>query len=253
MVEQENEGRDFEGEAPLKWKGEEPSDEDLEAVLGENDFQNPWFLKKGWEASRPVCVLPQAGTAFLIDNHTIMTNFHVLRTPAYAEGLSAVFGYEEGPGGLALAPDPYPLDPNRLFFNNEDLDYAICAITGDPASKYGTIDITRPGRARMDGRVNIVQHPGAGLKKIAIRENGVKYIDDRTIQYWADTEHGSSGSPVFDEDWVIVGLHYTAASSNIEGKKISYNEAHRIDAICEDLKKQVFSFTGTFAYNAIKA
>ncbi len=235
----------------LQWKGDPPSDRDLEAVLGESNFQNPWFLKKGWEASRPICVLPQSGTAFLISDNTVMTNFHVLRTPAYAEGLAAVFGYEQGPGGLALTPDPYPLDPTRLFFNNEDLDYAICAVTGNPALKYGVIDITKPGKIRMDGRVNIVQHPNTGLKKVAIRDNGVKFFDERIIQYWADTEHGSSGSPVFDEDWTIVGLHYTTASANIDGRNIYYNEAHRIDAIVEDLKKRTPVFQGQFSLSAM--
>ena len=48
---------------------------------------------------------------------------------------------------------------------------------------------------------------------------------DDLVQYSTDTEPGSSGSPVFNQDWEIVGLHHRGGGlAGPDGKKYFTNE-----------------------------
>jgi endonuclease G len=67
--------------------------------------------------------------------------------------------------------------------------------------------------------INVIQHPLGREKEIVIRNNQV--LDLRTgngsgdeamgpfIHYEADTEKGSSGSPVLNDQWEVVALHHS--------------------------------------------
>lgn len=220
----------------IDWQGDLVVDSRREGIVGANDFQQPWFLRLGWERSRLVAVIPNMGTCFLIGNNTIMTNWHVLRRVDWANGKSAVFDYEQGPDGLVAQTFKHMLNPEKLFYSNEALDFAVCFIEGSPGNNRGFIDISVPGSLTIDSRINIIQHPGAELKKIAIRNNGVKYFDESKIQYWTDTEHGSSGSPLFNDSWDFVGLHFLFDDALDEsGKRIFFNVGTRADAILKDI------------------
>jgi len=220
----------------INWLGEAPSKSTLEAVSGAENFQHPSFLKNGWDRSRCVGLIPSFGTAFLIGPNTIMTNWHVFRRDYFAAGKTIAFEVELGEDGLPLTPAKYDINPDALFYSSEELDVCVVAVDGNPADTRGYVDLLDIGSVAMDGRVNIVQHPLGGLKKIAIRENGVKYIGDNTIQYWTDTEHGSSGSPTFDDSWKITGLHFQHDSAPSElGESTYFNEAHRMDQIVDHL------------------
>jgi V8-like Glu-specific endopeptidase len=56
--------------------------------------------------------------------------------------------------------------------------------------------------------VTIIQHPSGGPKQIALNENRVTNIYRHYLQYTTDTLPGSSGSPVFNDDWKVVALHH---------------------------------------------
>ena len=58
--------------------------------------------------------------------------------------------------------------------------------------------------------VTIVQHPRGEKKQIALRENRIVDVLDSFLHYEADTEPGSSGSPVFDDGWEVVALHHAS-------------------------------------------
>ena len=57
--------------------------------------------------------------------------------------------------------------------------------------------------------MNIVQHPNGLPKQLAFRDNQVTDLLDDFVHYRADTEPGSSGSPVFNDQWEMVGLHHS--------------------------------------------
>jgi endonuclease G len=220
----------------IQWVSQQVDTDTREAMIGLDDFQNPWFLRKGSERSRAVCLVSDKGTGWLIAKNLVMTNWHVLRRPDWAIGKFVFFNYEKNEDGSDRQQIKFALDPEKFFYSNETLDFAVVAVTDNPGDEFGIINIQTPGDIETDIRVNIIQHPNAGPKKIAIRDNGLKYFDDQILQYWTDTDHGSSGSPLFNDKWEIIGLHFRYDSAqNPNQSPIIYNEGHNIKAILSDL------------------
>ncbi|MGY3404144.1 hypothetical protein ACVWZV_000257 [Bradyrhizobium sp. GM5.1] len=93
--------------------------------------------------------------------------------------------------------------------------------------------------------VNIIQHPNGLPKMIAVRDNVLQYRTDRTLLYETDTDHGSSGSPVFNDSWELVALHHFGEpflEREDEQKRpipTNVNEGVRISAIYKDLSDRL--------------
>ena len=83
---------------------------------------------------------------------------------------------------------------------------------------------------------------------IAIRNNILEYRTDQTLLYETDTDQGSSGSPVFSDNWELVALHHYGEpylqKMDDQGRAIptNVNEGVRISAIYDDLTKRLSGF-----------
>ena len=64
------------------------------------------------------------------------------------------------------------------------------------------------GKIIVGEYVTIIQHPSGERKQLALRENQVVDVLDSYLHYQTDTAPGSLGSPVFNDQWEIVALHY---------------------------------------------
>jgi endonuclease G len=117
--------------------------------------------------------------------------------------------------------------------NDEALDFALVAVGGDATARAGfgwNPLIEAEGKVVIGEFVTIVQHPGGGLKQIAIRDNRLVDVLDTFLHYEADTEPGSSGSPVFNDQWEIVALHH--ASVPTDGDRPGFvNEGIRVSRL----------------------
>ncbi|MGH8573831.1 MAG: DNA/RNA non-specific endonuclease, partial [Gammaproteobacteria bacterium] len=72
--------------------------------------------------------------------------------------------------------------------------------------------LKEPGKIVAGEPINIIQHPKGERKQVVIREN--RLLDalegaELFYHYEADTEPGSSGSPVFNDQWKVVALHHS--------------------------------------------
>ena len=78
-----------------------------------------------------------------------------------------------------------------------------------PGDVLGTIPLVGATGKILEGEaINIIQHPAGRPKEIAFRNNRlVKLVDDDVMTYSTDTDRGSSGSPVLNDQWELVGLH----------------------------------------------
>jgi V8-like Glu-specific endopeptidase len=85
--------------------------------------------------------------------------------------------------------------------------------------------------------VYIIQHPNGGVKKVGMVHNIVVNVTDDVIQYRTDTESGSSGSPVFNEQWQVVGLHHRWGSRKGSGRVEYFNQGQRIERVVAGLTK----------------
>lgn len=183
-----------------------------EKVHEEADFLPARFLQDGADLVPAVCrmrvLTPDGkrytGTGFLIAPGFIMTNNHVLETPQWAADSQAIFDFQAGDESFRVA-----LEPERFFITNEALDFTIVACNRRQVEGITPVPLLQNSAliTRKD-RVYIIQHPAGRPKEVVLRNNDVVRVRDRVVWYRADTEGGSSGSPVFNEDWQLVALHH---------------------------------------------
>jgi len=165
------------------------------------------------------------GTGFLITKNLIMTNNHVLRTQNVAASSIAEFGYEIGEEMVRVA-----LDSDIFFLTHAELDFTIVGCNDSRLDEIEPVRLLRnPATVTRKERVNIIQHPSARKKEIAIHDNEVLRILDKVIRYRTDTEPGSSGSPVFNNNWDLIALHHAGWYEDDPKKAI--NEGIRISSI----------------------
>ena len=86
--------------------------------------------------------------------------------------------------------------------------------------------------------VSLIQHPKGNYKEIVLYGNRVQAVYQNFIQYETDAEPGSSGSPLFNEQWQLVGIHHSALIDAEENEVIGYLGT-RICRIVQDLRSQL--------------
>lgn len=202
----------------------------LERILGKNDLMSVRFLEDGWRKSGAVARIqvgdPQSlqsgyGTGFMVAPKLLLTNHHVLPSADVAGKSRAEFGYQLRMDGSLRSSRTFDLDPGSFFLCDRKLDYALVAIRSTPElAGFGWIKlIEEQGKLLVGEWVNIIQHPNGEPKQLAIRENRVVDELDLFLHYQTDTAPGSSGSPVFNDQWEVVALHHSGVpESNPQGE-----------------------------------
>ncbi len=225
---------------------EEPSDLSLlEKIIGAQSTLLPInFLEVGLVRARSVAriVCPDClGTGFLIDNNLLITNHHVLENETSARQAVVQFNYQKTLSGQDAKYEEFALTPEKGFATSplqDGDDWTAVRVRGNPNNKWGALTLTRV-RVQKRDRVNIIQHPSGGPKQISLYHNLVSFANDQRIQYLTDTLPGSSGSPVFDNDWRVVALHHSGGWLNEPGSKKTHyrNEGIHINNIIDGITK----------------
>lgn len=234
-----------------------------EVLLGARDFLSIEFFERGLDAARSVGRVvvtrggrrAKLGTGFLVAPGVAITNQHVLPDIATAAECAIEMDFELNTVGPAKSVQLFAFEPRRLFVASDELDYALVAVA--PRSDRG-VDLARFGWLPLDGRqgkiavlpidaINIVQHPQGREKEVVIRDNRV--LDLQTgdeggapdlgpfLHYRADTEKGSSGSPVLNDQWEVVALHHAGVPRRDAERRILdkdgrvWTRAQGVDAI----------------------
>jgi V8-like Glu-specific endopeptidase len=66
--------------------------------------------------------------------------------------------------------------------------------------------------------------------------NQVVEVTENCVQYLTDTMAGSSGAPVFNEEWQVVALHREGLEGRADEKHPFKNQGTRIDRVLEGLR-----------------
>jgi hypothetical protein len=111
------------------------------------------------------------------------------------------------------------------------------AIAGRAPLEIGSSAGCKPGH-----RLNIPQYPQGGPLRFGIRENVFTARPaPQLIHYITDTEFGSSGAPVCDDDWKVVALHHAfrrVPTTLVMGMSVDiHNEGIAIEAIVPRLPR----------------
>lgn len=224
-----------------EWRGRERPEEVQEKVIGENTLRDIRMLELGLEASRAVVRIRTAvdmGSGFLTGDRLVMTNHHVIKSQEAAVQSMFAFNYQLD---RLLQPTPVQITralPDGLFYSNPDLDVTVVEIEEVPEG-IEPLTLTRK-HVQRDERVNIIQHPGGHYKKISMQNNFVAFANARDIQYLTSTEPGSSGSPVFNNDFLVVGIHHSGGNLLEPGSNRRYlrNAGSSMTAILDDISAQ---------------
>lgn len=216
----------------------------LERIINTADFVDVRYLDEGVAASHSVGrlsirdhrgTLVGYGTGFLVSPQLVLTNHHVLPTADSARTSIIEFNFQDGPGGRPVLASSHKLDPDAFYLADVELDFALVAVRAQPGEldQFGHCRLTAAQGTIIIGEcVTIVQHPGGRKKQIALRENRVLDIPELVVHYSADTEPGSSGSPVFNDQWEVVALHHASVPTPQHAPAFSYlNEGIRISRI----------------------
>lgn len=166
-------------------------------------------------------------TGFMVSQNLMLTNWHVFSKKEIADESEVHFFYEYDALGHPVIPVIFKFDTTK-FFNDEGLDYCFVGVQqkdvsgkvllGSIGYLYLDKSLGKIGDVEVE-KLNIIHHPQGDYKQISIRENTFKGIEAVKIFYETDTAPGSSGSPVFNDQWQVVGLHHKSiAKMSADGK-----------------------------------
>ncbi len=217
-----------------------------ERIIGASiDFTNVAPGDLAARAAAPVARivrLPGAGyspsplaTGFLVGPNLLMTNHHVFPRKEEAYQAAANFGFVQDERGVA-AGTLFTIDADQFFFADATLDFALVAVrplgtAGENLADIGFCRlISATGKILTGMPVNIIQHPNGGPRAFAVTNNRlVDILPEGFLHYETDTLPGSSGSPLFNAEWELIGVHH-AGIPKMVGTQVVTREGHPFDA-----------------------
>jgi len=239
-----------------------------EAIIGRNELLDFVFLMKGQNVGRSVgrVLVPRFegekqrfltngkpwimnGTIWMIAKNLAITNHHVINARNSNEPAASALDLEKQASNAILQFDynaagatPTSIPAVKLVAHDPGLDFAVLALSAEGPEPLPIA----PARLALDATswqpLNIIQHPLGGPKKIGIRSNIARNADSRAVRYFTDTDFGSSGSPVCDDNWQVVALHRGAehvSGVNFQGQDTAYvNLGSQIHAVLEEIRAQ---------------
>jgi len=223
----------------------------LERVLGSPDFVDINFVELALAVARfvgrinirsPLGRSVGYGTGFMVSPTLLLTNHHVLESAEAAAASEVEFDYQNDRNGRPLPIVGFALEPARFFMTSAELDFTLVAVSerssrGIALNRYGWSRlIGAEGKALLGEHLNIVQHPRGEAKQIVLRSNELVDLFDDYAHYVTDTEPGSSGSPVYNDQWEVVALHHAGVPArDSEGRLLQRDGSVWQDGMDPDL------------------
>ena len=237
----------------------------LEKVLGHDGLQTYEWLKTGFERAKSVAaVLTRAerriGTSFVIDPKDLglaepgdgqvclMTNYHVLNCDGVGNALSLNDQPKvrfEGSDTETERKKAYKV--RKILFQSQlgagGLDCTIFTIDGKGGT-FAPIPFEPEGLPSLAEtplpRVYLVGYPLGGEMQFSLQDNrlldhegppdGTPPLPQRVrVHYFAPTEPGNSGSPVFDETWTCIALHHAGLKDDPGAGKKGLQRLNGVD------------------------
>jgi len=225
----------------------------LEGVFGDDLYRSVRWYRAGLEASKSVVRVVRplgatVGTGFVVPGEwlygpwgpslVVVTNFHVTnRAGAHPgrppEQLRVV--YEDQPPEVAIESILWESPFCGVGTNPPPtVDTAVLKPAKAPASmpSYLVRDGAGPG---VGDRLYVIGYPLGQDLSFSLQDNKIVGSGNEVVHYRSPTRPGSSGSPLFDGEWHLVGLHHAGKEdlARLDDPDQTYaaNEGFQIAAI----------------------
>ena len=233
--------------------------ENLERILGKDRYVSYKFMLRAIERARSVARIEHQpgrgyGTGFLVrggdlhpalgDEPMLLTNSHVVSDdPKVKDALhpdSAIITFqllkEEN-----RAEEEYT-DFDLLWSSPPgELDATLLRLESYPDGLQPYPIAPRLPLADGEQRVYVIGHPAGGSLSFSIQDNVLLDHEAPRLHYRAPTEGGSSGSPVFNSQWKLIGIHHAGGTEmfRLNNKEGTYeaNEGLWIKSIIQKMKE----------------
>lgn len=232
----------------------------LERVFGDDSFKTYKWYMSGADRCLSVARIGRDasqghGTGFLLrggllheklgDELVVVTNAHVISNDTHENALRP----EEVTIIFEALDRDMEFTVSELIFTSPSHELDVSIVRFDAENQERLKELTKDVNIYrvasllprlIDGdkqtqRIYIIGHPGGGTLQLSFQDNALLDHQDPKIHYRTPTEGGSSGSPVFNEQWELVGLHHAGSRTlpKLNGKKGTYeaNEGIWIKAI----------------------
>lgn len=185
-----------------------------------------------YEKAKAVCRLLIGGsslcTGWLLGSEGhLMTNNHCIGSASAAQNTDFIFNYEyQNCSGSSNANSDIVASSANFIKTNYSLDYTLVKLPVNPTNTYGYLRLSTVIPTSGD-RIYIPQHPGGRRKEISVNTDtdgtsgGFSRVyqslsgSGQQVRYYADTEGGSSGSPVLDYNSnLVIAIHNTGGCPN---------------------------------------
>lgn len=173
-------------------------------------------------------------TGFLISADMLMTNYHCVGYQSTCDSTRVQFNYELDSN---LQPTPVAeVSCTTLVKANSTYDYAVLKLSSPIGNTYGWYELAP--RVPTGEQGTLIQHPNGRRKKVALPPNCALleiadgYAPNSDFRHQCDTDSGTSGAPILDSQFYVVGLHHWGGASKSGGD--TANQAVRMDHIVRD-------------------
>ncbi len=225
----------------LESVNQEPVNFAFERAIGENDSVYSNFVELILNAKQKVgrIAVKQGNqnigfaTGFMVAENLLLTNWHVFKVIEDVAESEIQFFYELDTTGNPGTPVSFKLQSDIFYHSNKELDYCFVAVNQIDVSGKNSLNeigyiFLDPSLGKLGNEeeeaLNIIHHPDGDYKQLSIRENLFIKIAPTSIWYKTDTAPGSSGSPVFNDQWQVVALHHMGVGKkNPDGDYIDKN------------------------------
>lgn len=190
----------------------------FESVLGAETFEGVRWLQAALERSQSIALVSDTtgrplGTAFVVgaadcgivapeDELLLLTNSHVISLDEGAVlPADARIRFES-------RPDVSYQVKGDIVWNSPIVELDATLVRTDPPLTEHTPMPIAGSLPEIESRVYIIGHPSGRPLSFSIYDNQLLNAPAPLLHYRTPTEGGSSGSPVFNRQWQLVGLHH---------------------------------------------